>query len=296
MEQGCPAATGNTTSHVRLRRAAGFAVGWAAIAAVAGYLLFMADSRQTVIAGHDATVSPTRDGYATVDLGAYLPNVRYPTDHVLGVDIVVGKTSLGTYQGLLQRYALIGSHPQGEVDKVTRLLTDMLISDAVYGSVIGLAGPLAWIVVGPRRRRELLRSLTPRRIVLATSAVLVAAVVITWAPFVRGSDSTTVAKDSWEPVTSFLPETPIPDEARPLEIQGGLVTSGTQRLIDSAFNAYQTSLTFYDDLTRRAADLTGQLRQPRPDETVALLVADRHDNVGMDPVARAIGDAGGATV
>ena len=29
---------------------------------------------------------------------------------------------------------------------------------------------------------------------------------------------------------------------------------------------------------------------------MALLVSDRHDNIGMDAVARAIGDAGGATV
>ena len=35
------------------------------------------------------TVSPTRDGWATFDLGAFLPDMRYPTDHTLGVHIDV---------------------------------------------------------------------------------------------------------------------------------------------------------------------------------------------------------------
>ena len=34
---------------------------------------------------------------------------------------------------------------------------------------------------------------------------------------------------------------------------------------------------------------------PDEDETVVLLIADRHDNIGMDKVARAVGDAAGAT-
>ena len=37
------------------------------------------------------------------------------------------------------------------------------------------------------------------------------------------------------------------------------------------------------------------LRQPEEGETVVALVSDRHDNIGMDAVARAIADAGGAT-
>ncbi|MBA2443717.1 MAG: metallophosphoesterase family protein, partial [Nocardioidaceae bacterium] len=50
------------------------------------------------------------------------------------------------------------------------------------------------------------------------------------------------------------------------------------------------------DIADRALGLTGSLRQPTLDETVALLVSDRHDNVGMDPVAHAIATAGGATL
>jgi hypothetical protein len=274
---------------------AAFFAAWAIIAVFASYHLFMSDSRHTVIAGHDATVSPTHDGYATMDLGAYLPDVRYPTHRILGVEVVVGKTDLDTYEGLLQRYELIGSHPQGEVDKVVRLVKGMLISDVVKGSIIGLAGPIAWLVVGQRRRLELRRGLTRRRLVFVAVGATVAVLVTTSTPFSDPDDSTVVAKDSWESISTFLPETPIPAEALPIQIEAGLMTSGTQRLIASAFDGYNTSVLFYHDLAGRAADLSGQLRRPRPGDDVVLLVADRHDNVGMDPVARAIGDSGGAT-
>ncbi len=280
----------------RLLKAAGFTAGWAVLAVLVGYHLFMTDSRQTVIAGHDATVSPTRDGYATVDLGAFIPDLRYPTGHGLGVDIVVGKTSLDSYQSLLQRYELIGSHPQGEIDKVTRLVTGMLISDAVKGAVIGLAGPLAWLVVGQRRRHELRLGMTRRRVAVGATAAVVAVTLTTSTPFSDPSDDSVVAKDSWESIATFLPETTIPAQARPLEIEAGLMTSGTQSLIESAFRGYNTSVVFYHDLAHQAAKLGPQLRKPRPADTVVLFVADRHDNVGMDPVARAIGDAGGATI
>jgi predicted phosphodiesterase len=50
---------------------------------------------------------------------------------------------------------------------------------------------------------------------------------------------------------------------------------------------------FYDAAAHDAARL--DLREPQDGETVVALVSDRHDNIGMDGVARAIADAGGAT-
>jgi hypothetical protein len=271
-------------------------VAWAAVAVPASYLLFMHDSRPTVIAGHDVTVRPTHDSYATLELGAYLPNLRYPTDSTIGVRIIVGKTSVDSYQALLQRYALIGSHPEGEIDKVKELVQHMLLANVLKGSVIGLAAPLAWILLGQRRRRELRGSLTRRRAALIAVGGVVAVLATTSEPFIDRSETTTVAKNTWEPLADYLSATTVPEEAERVEVQQGLITSGTQRLIESAFTSYQVSLQIYDDLAVRAAGLSTQLHQPGDGETVALLVTDRHDNIGMDPVARAIGDAGGATI
>jgi predicted phosphodiesterase len=95
-------------------------------------------------------------------------------------------------------------------------------------------------------------------------------------------------------LATFLgPEVPLPDEARGLEVSGDVTTAQTRRLVSSAVDTYDKSKRFYADATARAADL--DLREPAEDETVVTLVSDRHDNIGMDAVARAIGDAGGAS-
>ena len=272
------------------------AVVWAAVAIPSTYLMFMNDSRTTVIAGHDVEVTPTHDGYATADLGAYLPNVRYPTDHWIGVRLVVGKTSVDSYQSLLDRYALIGSRPQGEVEKVTELLRDMLIANALKGAVLGFALPAGWVLLGQQRRRQLASGLTRRRIALVGVGVLVAVAASTSEPFIDRSQTAAVAPDSWEPITDYLSETPIPEEAQRVEVQQGLITSGTQRLIESIFTSYETSKLIYQDLANQAALLGPQLHQPEAGDSVALFITDRHDNIAMDPVARAIGEAGQATI
>ena len=88
---------------------------------------------------------------------------------------------------------------------------------------------------------------------------------------------------------------PLPDEADGIEVRTGPTTTQTRRLIAERRRApTRRARTFYAEAAEAAADL--ELRQPEEDETVALVVSDRHDNIGMDPVARAIGDAGGATV
>jgi predicted phosphodiesterase len=65
-------------------------------------------------------------------------------------------------------------------------------------------------------------------------------------------------------------------------------------LLLSAVDTYRISKEFYVEATRIASGL--QLRRPTEGETVAVLVSDRHDNIGMDPVTRAIAEQAGATV
>ena len=101
---------------------------------------------------------------------------------------------------------------------------------------------------------------------------------------------------AWRPLAKELPDVPIPEQAEPLEVEAGLFTSGTKRLAASMLDSYGKSVAFYEDIVEAVPEISDQIRTPEEGETVALLVSDRHDNVGMDKVARAIGDAGGATV
>jgi len=267
---------------------------WGILAVPISFTIFMNSSQPTVIASHDAVVSPTLDGYATLDLGPFLPSLRLPSGNRLGAQIHLGKTNLTTYEALIERYAFIGSRPEGEIHKLRATLTELALGSAVSGGLVALAGPGLWLLLGRRRRTDLFRHLTVRR---AAFAALAALVVVSAAvrPWNRGDQEFT-REVVWQSIGAALPGVPIPEEAEKVEVEGGLMTGGTKRLAESAFDTYTRSLNFYNDAQARARLLGPTLHQPAEDETVALLVSDRHDNVGMDKVARAIADAGGATV
>ncbi|WZH54346.1 MAG: metallophosphoesterase [Nocardioides alkalitolerans] len=274
----------------------GLLAAWVVIAGVVGMMLFLGSSRETVIAGHDAVVRPTLSQYAVVEPGAILPDVRLPIDSPVGVDVRLGKTEAATTEELVSRYAFIASQPDAQIAKVTDLVTDMAISAALRGAVAGAVPVALWLLLGARRRRELVRGAVSRR-GLASGTALAVAVALVWQPW-DGDDVTTGEAqdedDTWITLADFLgPEVPLPAEAASLELRSDVTTTQSRRLIESAVSTYDTSLTFYSAAVDKVDDL--ELRQPEDDETVVVFVTDRHDNIGMDPVARAIGDAAGAT-
>jgi predicted phosphodiesterase len=128
---------------------------------------------------------------------------------------------------------------------------------------------------------------------LQVGLVLVLAVALWWEPW-SGDEASVFEGQDWTPLAEFLgPDVPLPEETADLEVLGDITTEQTRRLIESAISTYDQSKTFYTDAAGAVADL--ELRLPSDDETVVLLVSDRHDNIGMDQVARAVGDAAGAT-
>jgi hypothetical protein len=267
-------------------------VSWLLVALPTAAAMFLTGSRATVLAGHDAVVRPSLDGFATLDLGPYLPNLRYPTGSRAGARIDLGKTTADSYPALIERYAFIASQPEGQIRKVRSTLTGLAVDSATNGALVGLLAPAVVLLVGRRRWTDLRRGLTPRRAseVIVVGLVVAALVVRPWS---RGDEP--VEQESWQPLPEAIPDVPVPEEAQPLQIESGLVTRGTRRLVESAIDTYQRSLRFYRDLVETAPDIGAQLHQPADGEVVALLVSDRHDNIGMDPVARAIADQGGAT-
>lgn len=296
-----PAAPAPSQGRARRRTArivtvVGLLAAWVVITGVVSLMLFLGSSRETVIAGHDAVVRPTLSQYAVVEPGAILPDVRVPIDSPVGVDVRLGKTEAATTEELVSRYAFIASQPDAQIEKVTGLVTDMAVSAALRGAVAGAVPVALWLLLGARRRRELVRGVVSRR-GLASGVVLVVAVGLIWQPW-DGDDVTTGetqdADDTWITLADFLgPEVPLPAEAASLELRSDVTTTQSRRLIESAVSTYDTSLTFYSEAVDKVDDL--ELREPEDDETVVVFVTDRHDNIGMDPVARAIGDAAGAT-
>lgn len=267
---------------------------WLAVSAVIAAALFLTSSRTVLVAGHDAEVSPTFDDHVVVKTGPVLPDLRMPSVGRIGVDIYLGKTEAGiSTDALIERYGLIAAAPEGQIEKIAGAVKEMAFSAALRGLALGVIPVGVWLLLGRRRRRELARA-TLSRGGLATGVAVVLIAAAVWQPWEPDELETNADTGGWQPLSAFLGSSvPLPEEADRVEVRGDVTTSQTRRLIESVVGTYDKSKEFYKTAVEDAKKL--ELRQPREDETTVVMVSDRHDNVGMDPVARAIGDAAGAT-
>ncbi len=265
---------------------------WLVLTLVVAVPLFLGSQRELVLASHESVVRPTLTGDFVVHTGPVLPDVRRASGGALGVDITLGKTDAQTTTELVRRYAFIASQPESQVVKVRDAVLDMALSAFVRAGVVALLPLGIWALVGARRRSELWRWVHGPRVVPVVAAGALVGVLL-WQPWHTAIPED--GDDEWQSLATFVgPQIPLPDEVDGLEVSADLTTGETRRLVASAVDTYERSKAFYTLAAENAADLV--LRQPELGDTVALLVSDRHDNIGMDPVARAIGDAGGATV
>jgi hypothetical protein len=255
--------------------------------------LFLNSSRTVVLVGHDTVVRPTLTRDAVVRTGPLLPDFRLRDVGPVGVTLTLGKTEVGSIEELVDRYAFIATDPTAQVDKVGDVVVDMALSAALRGLGVGLVPLAVFLLLGRHRRGELFRGLRTRQGLLAF-VLLLSLPVLVWQPW-ETSEETQGEQGTWETLEDYVgPEAVLPREVRDIEIRTNALTNQSRRLVLSALGTYSTSKEFYTDAAEGAADL--DLREPQEGETVALLVTDRHDNIGMDRVARAIGEAAGATV
>lgn len=261
---------------------------------------FVHSERQVVIGAHDATVQPTFDGYARIDFGTLIPQIRLPADAPLGlgIDIRLGDSEVADLNQLIARDAVIASQPQGEIAAVRATVMSMLVDAVLRGIGAGilavLIAVLAWRAIGQPRRRAIWASAKrpDRRQALgavAVAATVVGALVLVAAPErPRGTDA------AWVPIDTVFPQLPSDPVLDRVEIVQGGSAAGGQALVEGALETYRTSVAFYGELEDTAR--TTVVRTPEEGETTALVVTDRHDNIGMDPVARAIADRAQASL
>ncbi len=267
-----------------------------ALGLVVAVSLFLTSSRTVVLVGHDTVVRPTLARDAVVETGPLLPDLRFRDVGPLGVTLTLGKTEVGSIEELVERYALIAGDPRAPIDKVQDVVVDMAVSAALRGLGVGLVPIAFFLLLGRHRRGELFRGVRTRRGLVALALLLVLPVLV-WQPW-ESDEETQEEQGSWQTLAELAgPDVVLPAEVRDIEVRTGPVTTQSRRLVLSAIDTYDRSREFYSAAAAEAADLVDLgLREPEEGETVALLVSDRHDNIGMDRVARAIGDAAGASV
>lgn len=271
---------------------ASYVVAWLALSATVALALFLSTTRTITLVSHDAEIRPTLSGMAVVNSGPVLPDVRLPAPGRIGVDVTLGKTDASSTAELVQRYAVLAGSPEGQEAKVRAAVASMALEAGLRGLGLGALPVLVWLLLGHVRRHELLAHLPSWRglAAVALAAVLVVALWVPWAP----RDDERVDVGRWMPLRAFLGQSvPLPAELAEVEVRGDVTTAQTRRLIESAVSTYESSKVFYSDAADRVEDLP--LREPLDGETVVLLVSDRHDNIGMDRVARAVAEKAGAT-
>ncbi|MFD1824694.1 metallophosphoesterase family protein [Mumia zhuanghuii] len=275
-----------------------------AVGSVVALATFTNAHRTVLVGAHSGVVTPTFDGHATLDFGSVLPQIRMPIDAPLGVgvSIDIGDTEADSLDELVARDAVIASQPEAEVEQIRTVVRDVAVASALRGLGAGLAVVLilmaVWMLVGRRRRHEIAarvrgafrRRQAPhspvRALVAFALAGVLALVLLTWPqPAVEE-----VADKRWRPIEEVYPEIPDDLDLGAVEISSGSATDASRAIVESAITTYDTSVKFYGAMKDRVPEIAPQLRQPAEGEIVAVLVADRHDNVGMDSVVRAVAD------
>jgi hypothetical protein len=274
-----------------VRRILGLVAAWLLLAVPISAALFVRSDAAMVVAGHDAVVQPTFDHHVRLETGPYLPDFRMPSDHRIGVRILMGKTELQSTDELIQRYALIASHTDVEARAVTREVKRLAFDAAVRGAVLALLPVLLWELIGARRRAELLRP--SRKGIAVLGVFLLLASFSVWQPWRPALPR--VQAGEWVSLPDALPGVNVPEELRKVEVQNAVFTQSTKGLVSDLFGYYDRGKAFYKKLVEAVPNTAGALHVPEQGQTVAVLISDRHDNINMDPVVRAVADKAGAT-
>lgn len=297
------ATTRGAGSPVRIGLTAlGVVLAWSVIALASTAFLFVNSERTVTLAGHEARIRPALDSEVVLATGPILPDLRVSSGTVIGADITLGKTEADSLQELTARYGALAAAPDGQEAKIRATVVQMLGESAVRGAAAGgvviVVFVGGWWLMGPARRREIVeqwrtrwrtrRGLAATPLVAGGAVLLVLGLVQPWAP-----REERLPVGEWQSLEEFLgPDLDIrlPEELAGVQVRGDVTTARTRRLVSSAVGSFEASNEFYADVVDTVPEL--ELREPAEDEdeSVVVLVSDRHDNVGMDQVVGAVAD------
>ena len=232
------------------------------------------------------TPSCTRRSTAgALDMGRSCPTSGPPSDGPVGVELVRwARPTATTTAELAQRYAAIAGHPEAEEARV-----DGAVAATRPDAALRRRSASAWC----RSAVAAGRTAPSRR---AASALAPAAAPVA-AGARRGAGRSRSGAQPWDgrrgdqeaDARSWLPlgtaSADGPAAARRphgWQIQGGLRRPPAPAGCSAACSTPTTAARSSTARRSRPAADTDELHQPGEDETVAVLVSDRHDNIGMD--------------
>lgn len=243
---------------------------------------------ETTFGAHEVTVSPTLDGHATLELPG-VAKARLPADAPLSLGVNIQVANTNNLSSAVRSDMLIAANPEGEIDSIHREVRGLLIESGLKGAGMGILATSGLFLAIRRGREKGFSGLQ----MAGTALSGIAGGVIAGLYLIPGNVH---PRDNTEEWSNLAAEVPLlkevdNDQVQEIQVNKTAVATGAVSLVNSFISTYETAQDYYSDLAARAALLGPELRQPQDSEIVFIQVSDRHDNILMDPVARAIGDA-----
>lgn len=263
----------------------GLGMSVAAAAGVANHV-----NEHTTVGAHEGIIGLTHDGHATAkDIPIVGGDIRIPVHQALGTGINFKITRTPNIVSSIEADPLIISQPRGEAEKVGDIAKNLAIKSGLGGLALGTL-----TVGGVYARRRFGRTLAGETgTVLATAgSLLTIGLIAVPGTYIQQSHETWSSLDQQVPILKQINK-PLVNQ---IEINESGLGSTAIGFINSGVVGYKDSINFYGPLRDRVSEVASQLHQPGPGEEVAVVISDRHDNINMDPVIRAVGDAVGATI
>lgn len=248
---------------------------------------------------HVATISPTTDGHSTLGVET-LPRLRVPSDAPLnfGANIEVANTP--NMRESLQRDLTILFSSKTERDYLEDVASDLVFDSGLKGLGLGavmLAG-IGFI------RRNTPEHLFGKEVDSHHNSRVVGGIVlglVAGTTYLQGTSEGNLSEDSsivWVNAVEEIPELQKIDDnlLNDLEIEQGLLTEELVKAFNSMAESFYKSQSYYDEILTKVPEIESELRKPDTNQLVAIHLTDRHLNIQMDKIWRAIGDGAGATV
>ena len=197
---------------------------------------------------------------------------------------------------LLARDALIASQPDGEIRRLHDVVVDMAVDNAIAGAGTGLfVAVLAmpgWRTIGKVRRAELARLIHLRALVRSRSGHL-----RSWSrwrsrsppSWYRPATGQRRGPTHWHAARAAAGAAWIRGWTRQ-RLAAGPSTTGGIGLIRPRWTRTTGPSSCTATCAPRYRGSRASSGKPGPDQKAALLLSDRHDNIGMDPVAAALAE------
>ena len=239
---------------------------------------------------------PTLDGYVVLHTGPVLPDFRSTSGSAIGVDVDPRQDQRRPPpRSWSSATPTSPASPRARSPRSSGRSSDMAPSAALRGAALGLV-PIARLAArraGPAPRAGSAGVRWPHGGIVGRRACWCCVVVLWSGSRGAGREPTGRRPSTWMPLAGRSSARRAGARARltEVEVRGDVTTAETRRLIESAIDTYDKS---QDVLRQRAATPrpTSTCASPRRARPSSRWSRDRHDNIGMDAVARAIGRRG----